>query len=640
MKLPDIGVNDLLDKNSYSLNKMKGSAKEGLSGLIVDLLGISQKDVKEGSGPDKEGKKLQKTLDELLKVSKETEKHLQRISNLLVMGISPLGSGSARVNVSGVPGYSDIPRRAKKGASDIFRATATRQVIDRLRIPRDTKGASPSNWEVLDKEGNVISKPTVSKIPALPAPSTTMPSSGTTPPNPEEGPGGLPIPPVGGRLGAAVLQRAPILLGAAAADTALGMMGVGGKQINDEQDEENWNRMSTFQKARSGFARGIERVGTVFGMGNVANEARYNRVMSETNYFRDIDDAKGGPQSSTFVPKTEGEAALRGGGLSEDSQIFKPDAKGLSQVLDERNEPTLFSRIGSRIANIKNEIGFAYNRGTGETPGEQELDARMEDIIAAREKEGNPLERFSQEYNDIRNKIRKEIEAKNPQAFVQADQKIRSQSQLRQTSSASSDGVTNETELNKAITSSKSLFGSEFLGGLATKKGLTKEFSIGDTSLSTEKGGRFTNERSDVTARRVSGGFFGRDKYKVTLDGEDIDVDKQYYGQIKALLDAGKPKEAAALARHIRDQSTDPVLRSPEETVTPMSPGASSLPAALNQLSAENRDLGREETSAPVQPVIIQSNNNMASQNFVPTPAQPRSQSSFARIQERNAAYG
>lgn len=629
MKLPDIGVNDLLDKNSYSLNKMKGSAKEGLSGLIVDLLGISQKDVKEGSGPDKDGKKLQKTLDELLKVSKETEKHLQRISNLLVMGISPLGAGSARVNVSGVPGYSDIPRRAKRGASDIFRATATRQVIDRLRIPRDVKGASPSNWEVLDKEGNVIQKPTASKIPALPAPptTTTMPSSETTPPQPEGGPGGLPIPPVGGRLGTAILRRAPILIGAAAADTALGMMGVGGKQINDDQDEENWNRMSTFQKAQSGFARGIEKVGTVFGMGNVANEARYNRVMSETNYFRDIDDAKGGPQSSTFVPKTEGEAALRGGGLSEDSQIFKPDAKGLSQVLDERNEPTLFSRIGSRIANIKNEIGFAYNRGTGETPGEQELDARMEDIIAAREKEGNPLERFSQEYNDIRNKIRKEIEAKNPQAFMQAEQKIGSQSQMRQTSSSSSEGVTNETELNKAITSSKSLFGSEFLGGLATKKGLTKEFSIGDTSLSTEKDGRFTNERSDVRARRVSGGFFGRDKYKVTLDGEDIDVDKQYYGQIKALLDAGKSKEAAALARHIRDQS-------------PMSPGASSLPAALNQLSAENRDLGREETSAPVQPVIIQSNNNMASQNFVPTPAQPRSQSSFARIQERNAAYG
>ena len=639
MKLPDIGVNDLFDKNSYSLNKMKGSAKEGLSGMIVDLLGIGPKDVKVGSS---DTKKFQKTLNDLLQVSKKTEQHLNRISNLLEKGALLPGGGSARVNVSGVPGYSDISRGAKRGASDIFRATATRQVIDRLRIPRDVKGASPSNWEVLDKEGNVISKPTVSKIPALPAPPLTPPPPTITLPNPEEGPGGMPIPPVGGRLGTAILRRAPILMGAAAADTALGMMGVGGKQINDEQDEENWNRMSTFQKAQSGFARGIEKVGTVFGMGNVANEARYNRVMNETNYFRNIDDAKGGPQSSTFVPKTEGEAALRGGGLSEESQIFKPEAKGLSQVLDEQNNPTLFSRIGSKIANVKNEISFAYNRGVGggETPGEQELDAKMEDIIAAREKEGNPLERFSQEYNDIRNKLRKEIEAKNPQAFVQAEQKIGSELQLRKASSASSEGVTNETELNKAITSSKSLFGSEFLGGLATKKGLTKEFSTGDTSISTEKDGQYTNERSDVTARRISGGFFGRDKYKVTLDGEDVDVDKQYYSQIKGLLDAGKPKEAAALARHIRDQSQDLVLRSPEETVTPMSPGASSLPVALNQLSAENRDLGREETSAPVQPVIIQSNNNMASQNFVPTPAQPRSQSSFARIQERNAAYG
>ena len=70
-----------------------------------------------------------------------------------------------------------------------------------------------------------------------------------------------------------------------------------------------------------------------------------------------------------------------------------------------------------------------------------------------------------------------------------------------------------------------------------------------------------------------------------------------------------------------------------------MSPGASSLPVALNQLSAENRDLGRDDMSAPVQPVIVQNNNNMATQSFVPMPAQPRTGSSFSRYQERNTVY-
>lgn len=59
----------------------------------------------------------------------------------------------------------------------------------------------------------------------------------------------------------------------------------------------------------------------------------------------------------------------------------------------------------------------------------------------------------------------------------------------------------------------------------------------------------------------------------------------------------------------------------------------------ISQQSAENRDLSRQTSQPVVQPVVIQNNNNMSSQNFVPINAQPRVNSSFSKYQEKTASY-
>lgn len=59
----------------------------------------------------------------------------------------------------------------------------------------------------------------------------------------------------------------------------------------------------------------------------------------------------------------------------------------------------------------------------------------------------------------------------------------------------------------------------------------------------------------------------------------------------------------------------------------------------INQQSAENRELNKQISQPVVQPVVIQNNNNMSSQNFVPINAQPRVNSSFSKYQEKTASY-
>lgn len=711
--------------------------------LFEEMIGLLEKNVKASE-------KSSKNLDKVEKILRDNKKESDRRKKEIT-------TANKIAESSGIQTFNNETKKLPPPTS-------------RLPIPREK--AESANWEVIDDKEPVGAR------------------GKSALPGPGGGGGGIPALPgppgasgsnrgrMMGGLGGAVAARAPIAIGAMAADTALGMMGVGDNKVTgymEAQDEENWKKMSFLQKARSGFARGVEKVGGIIGMDNVSKEARYQRIQNESGYFKrkeeegaqegvdaevskpqmgkglaqvlDEQDAERkkkqkeasevgpsrvtkenyqaaqnqaadyksagetmatagyskAPSSSsssvtsrkTYQEIYEEELKLQKGFGTEEQQksraaqtarlryraqqenegyqqsqvsqvsSAKPGAKemqpddfeqaqqaqaareavgrGLRQRTRSKppttSEPTIFDKIQSKISNVKNEIGFAYNRGTGETPGEQELDKKMEEIVSAREKEGNPLERFGEEYEDIRKKLRKEIEAKDPKAFMQAEQKIGSQSQLSKSSKQNEDGYSNQTEFNRSVTSSKSLFGSEFLGGLFTKKGLSKEFSIGNSSQSTEKNGELSNVMSDVTARRESGGFFGRDKYKVTLDGEDIDVDKQYYGQIKSLLDAGKPKEAASMARYIRDQKPSDTLKSPEETVTPMSQGASSLPEVLTGLSSENRDLSRESSSGQVQPIIVNNNNSTSSQSFVPIQAQPRLQSSFNRYQERTASY-
>jgi hypothetical protein len=90
----------------------------------------------------------------------------------------------------------------------------------------------------------------------------------------------------GGALAAMAKRALAVLAVANVADYAAGKFGVGGKAINQSQDDANWNSMNWWQKIESGTARGIEGVGGFIGMSNMANEAQAKRIAKETEYLR------------------------------------------------------------------------------------------------------------------------------------------------------------------------------------------------------------------------------------------------------------------------------------------------------------------------------------------------------------------
>lgn len=82
-----------------------------------------------------------------------------------------------------------------------------------------------------------------------------------------------------------VAAGAAAIGGGMAIDYGAGKLGIGKNDIDENRDEANWSKMSLLEKAQSGSARTIEHAGSFLGLGNIANEARSNRVEKETNYF-------------------------------------------------------------------------------------------------------------------------------------------------------------------------------------------------------------------------------------------------------------------------------------------------------------------------------------------------------------------
>ena len=68
-------------------------------------------------------------------------------------------------------------------------------------------------------------------------------------------------------------------------DAALGKMGVGGKQIDEAQDDANWQSATFNEKAQSSVGRGIEKLGSAFFLDNLVNEAKATRIKHETAYL-------------------------------------------------------------------------------------------------------------------------------------------------------------------------------------------------------------------------------------------------------------------------------------------------------------------------------------------------------------------
>jgi hypothetical protein len=86
------------------------------------------------------------------------------------------------------------------------------------------------------------------------------------------------------------------MLGAGAAiDSGLGAMGVGGNKIDEAKDEENWKKSSTWEKIQSAPARAIENVADKIFLDKMANQARSERIASESKYMESKELTKDSP---------------------------------------------------------------------------------------------------------------------------------------------------------------------------------------------------------------------------------------------------------------------------------------------------------------------------------------------------------
>jgi hypothetical protein len=314
-----------------------------------------------------------------------------------------------------------------------------------------------------------------------------------------------------------------------------------------------------------------------------------------------------------------------------------------------------FGGVGDKIKGAFGEVEDSYNRGTA---GTEAFQNKEEEIARRQQAEG--VEFGSERANQIRKEVTAEISAADPTANRLADRAVSVNKQS--TSSEKSQGgmVTSTSAFNKGITANKTLFGSEFLGSLVSKKGLeTGSFlGMGEKSRSVDSStdsmmssdDNRTTTSSNLLGKRVSGGLFGKDKFTISdSSGEETSVSKSQYNKIQALIKDNKMEEAQKELNTIRENSKKlagaEALISPEESLTPISVVPSSRTSRgtdLMQASIENKDLNREAStqSASVQPIVSNnvSNNNKTVYNAPkPSPRNSEYDGSPLRDYQRRA---
>ena len=128
----------------------------------------------------------------------------------------------------------------------------------------------------------------------------------------------------------AATTAAVVVGGSYVIDAAAGAMGVGGKEIDEDQDEKNWQQANWFEKAQSGLARTIENIGSLVGLDNLANQARSERIASETAYLNAKTGKTGSVANGAGAQDPE---ALRK--IAENQQASLDDSKKLQDQLKE-----------------------------------------------------------------------------------------------------------------------------------------------------------------------------------------------------------------------------------------------------------------------------------------------------------------
>jgi hypothetical protein len=147
-------------------------------------------------------------------------------------------------------------------------------------------------------------------------------------------PGGKAVSPSGGsskgKMGGRVagVGAGLAMVGAGAAvDYGVGKLGVGKDeegndlQVDEKQDDENWDKMTVGEKIQSGMARGVEKVGSSLFLGNIANEAKSERIKNETKYLKD-------KKVAAPVGETDAQASLRIASENDAREEARIEAKG------------------------------------------------------------------------------------------------------------------------------------------------------------------------------------------------------------------------------------------------------------------------------------------------------------------------
>jgi hypothetical protein len=236
----------------------------------------------------------------------------------------------------------------------------------------------------------------------------------------------------------------------------------------------------------------------------------------------------------------------------------------------------------------------------------------------------------------------------------QAEQMISSNVESRKKEESSGPILTQQDTLDGGIVSQKSLFGNSFLGSLFSKKNqkIGQFMASGSDSnvIENPEGNVQSYKTGRLLGQRVSGGLFGRDTYKVSLEGKDSEAEydtqltKKDYMQIQNLVKQGKYDEAEAKFKELKaaQQERDIQVRapaSPEEMITPTT-ARRNFSNELMSESSQNKNLtGEMQVGGQVQPIVIQNNNSTNTQTAIPIKAEPRMQSSFTRYNDSRAAY-
>ena len=222
--------------------------------------------------------------------------------------------------------------------------------------------------------------------------------------------------------------------------------------------------------------------------------------------------------------------------------------------------------------------------------------------------------------------------------------------------------VTTSTANSKeGVTAEKSVLGSTFLGGLFTAKGKESGSFLGTSADERIVEGKVEGKQIDKTdtnygsmlGKRISGGLFGKDTYKVSSEmsgtgGDsaeyDTEVTKQEYKQLQELNKKGDVEGARkklAEIKEARAQALAPSTLDVEGSVGRGSPILTGKDVA--KTSTENADMERDASKGGSNNTVV--SNNVSSNNttkIVPMKANPRPEytgSALDRYTSRIAVY-